>query len=74
MLAAVADWARSREIPCWVSLEEVFGCGIGICAGCAIPAIKSHGGEYGRVLWACGVGPVVAAEDVDWERWRELWG
>jgi len=74
MLAAVADWARSREIPCWVSLEEVFGCGIGICAGCAIPAIKSHGGEYGRFLWACREGPVVAAEDVDWERWRELWG
>lgn len=73
MLAAVADWARERGAECWVSLEEVFGCGIGICAGCAIPSTTAVGGEYGRFLWACREGPVVAAEDVDWERWKALW-
>ena len=73
MLAAVAEWARAHDTECWVSLEEVFGCGIGICAGCAIPATTAAGGEYGRFLWACREGPVVAASDVDWERWRSLW-
>jgi dihydroorotate dehydrogenase electron transfer subunit len=73
MLAAVAAWAAARRIECWVSLEEVFGCGIGICAGCAIPSMTSSGGEYGRFLWACREGPVVPAGDVDWERWKALW-
>ena len=37
MLAALASWVEGRDLPCEVSLETQFGCGTGICAGCAVP-------------------------------------
>lgn len=66
MLAAVARWAAAREIPCWVSVEAVFGCGTGLCGGCALPAAGDPG-----FLWACQQGPVLPADWVDWERWAQ---
>jgi len=58
MMAAVAKVARRRQIPCWVSLEERMGCGIGICRGCAHP--DASGG------WRCICvdGPVYRAEEI----------
>jgi dihydroorotate dehydrogenase electron transfer subunit len=69
MLAAVARWSRGRGYPCWVSLEEIFGCSLGLCGGCAVPA-RGGAGAYERYLWACRDGPVVPAERVDWEAWE----
>ena len=63
MLHAVAAWARSRGRRCWVSVESIFGCGVGLCGGCAVPA---RGGGF---RWACRDGPVIDAEELDWERW-----
>jgi dihydroorotate dehydrogenase electron transfer subunit len=37
MLAALSRWAGARGFACQVSLETSFGCGFGICAGCAVP-------------------------------------
>ena len=37
MLEAVEDLARARDLPCWLSLETMMGCGVGICNGCPIP-------------------------------------
>lgn len=71
MLEAVADWARQRSWPCWVSVEEVFGCSVGLCGGCAIPAL-APAGPYERFLWACREGAVVAAERIDWDAWRAM--
>lgn len=68
MLAAVARWSQQRGFECWVSVESVFGCGIGICGGCAVPAC-SGGDAYERFLWACRDGPVVPAQRIDWEAW-----
>ncbi len=66
MLAALARWAAERAIDCWVSVEETFGCGTGLCGGCALPAT----GDDPRYLWACRDGPVLRAAQIAWRAWR----
>ncbi len=58
MMAAVARLAGANELPCWVSLEERMGCGIGICRGC------SHGDAAGGLRCICIDGPVYPAEEI----------
>jgi dihydroorotate dehydrogenase electron transfer subunit len=53
MLRAVARAARERKIPCWVSLERVMKCGIGVCGSC-------HCGDK----LVCADGPVFPGEVV----------
>ncbi|MFH1143851.1 MAG: hypothetical protein V1774_04835 [Candidatus Eisenbacteria bacterium] len=65
MLAAVARWAAAGGIPCLVSVETLFGCGTGLCGGCALPTAGAGG-----YLWACRDGPVLAAGRIDWEAWE----
>jgi len=36
MLRAASTWAEKRDLTCWVSLEELMGCGVGICNGCVV--------------------------------------
>jgi dihydroorotate dehydrogenase electron transfer subunit len=60
MLAAVSRIAAEHSIPCYVSMEERMGCGLGACMGCSVP-MKSGG--YKR---ACKEGPVFDARDVEW--------
>jgi dihydroorotate dehydrogenase electron transfer subunit len=62
MLKAVTKLAAEHGAPCQVSLEAPMACGIGVCLGCAIPAM---GGGY---LRACQEGPVMDAARVDWDR------
>ena len=69
LLAAVAQEAHERAWPCWVAVEEIFGCGLGLCGSCAIPALGG-GDEYGRFIWACREGPVLASERIDWAAWQ----
>jgi dihydroorotate dehydrogenase electron transfer subunit len=69
MLAALAEWARSHDADCWVSIEETFGCGLGTCGGCAVPAAHPPG-EY---LWACRDGAVVRADALDWAAWARAY-
>ena len=47
MLVAVARRCAALGLPCWVSLERVMKCGLGICGAC-------HCGEY----LVCADGPV----------------
>lgn len=70
MLDAVAAHAARRGWPCFVSIEALFGCGVGICGGCAVPA-RGGEGAYDRYLWACRSGPVVRADQIDWAAWRQ---
>ena len=58
MLWAVARIARSRALPCFISVEEQMACGIGVCLGCAVPA-RSRPFRY-----VCKDGPVFDAADV----------
>ena len=62
LLAAVARLAEARGLDAQVSLEGVYGCGVGLCRGCAVPLR-----EESRYLMQCIEGPVVAARRIDWE-------
>jgi len=58
MMTAVAQVARAYHIPCWASLEERMGCGIGVCRGCA------HRDATGGWRCICVDGPVYNAADI----------
>lgn len=59
MLKSVAAAAAEYGVPCFVSMEERMGCGLGACLVCAC----SVGGHYRHV---CKDGPVFDAKEVDW--------
>lgn len=63
LLRAAAVMAAQRGWNCEVSVEERMGCGYGVCRGCVVPRPAAAG------WWtACQDGPILAADDVDWER------
>jgi dihydroorotate dehydrogenase electron transfer subunit len=65
MLEAVADLARERELDCWLSLETLMGCGVGICNGCPVPT-RPEGpmGDWPNAK-CCVEGPVFEARAID---------
>ena len=65
MLQATADLAVKRGLPCWLSLETLMGCGVGICNGCPIPT-RADGplGEWPNAK-CCVEGPVFEARSID---------
>ena len=58
MLRALKAVVEEENIPCYVSLEERMGCGIGACLVCVCNLTN---GERARV---CKDGPVFNAKDV----------
>ena len=64
MMEAVAKVAERRGLSCWLSLETMMGCGVGICNGCAVTT-KPDGplGEW-PVAKCCVDGPVFAADAI----------
>lgn len=58
MLVAVERLARAQGLECWLSLETLMGCGVGICNGC--PVATRPEGPFGS--WpnakCCVEGPV----------------
>lgn len=58
MLRALKEAVRGKNIPCYVSLEERMGCGIGACLVCVC---EKTNGERARV---CKDGPVFGIEEV----------
>ena len=63
MMQRVAAIAEARGIPCFVSMEERMGCGVGACVGCVCKTKENGEIKHTRV---CLNGPVFAAEEVDW--------
>lgn len=61
MLKASARLADRLGLPCQVSLEEFMACGVGGCAGCAVPVQTPEGPAMKRV---CVDGPVFDAAAV----------
>jgi dihydroorotate dehydrogenase electron transfer subunit len=53
MLVALAERCKAAKLPCWVSLEAVMKCGLGVCGNC-------HCGD--RLV--CADGPVFDAADL----------
>lgn len=64
MLRAIKELAIQKNIPCFVSLEEKMGCGIGVCLGCAVKKVQENTEniEYTHV---CKQGPVFDATKVE---------
>lgn len=62
MMATVAAMCAAARVPCWASLEQWMGCGVGACLGCVVPAAGDQG-----FLRVCKDGPVFAAEQLAWE-------
>lgn len=60
MLEAISKVSSGKKIECEVSMEEYFGCGIGMCMGCVLKT------KSGRKL-ICKDGPVFKAEEIIWE-------
>ena len=67
MLRAVSKICSRAGIECQVSVETVFACGFGVCRGCVVPSTV----EESPNLMACSDGPVLRAEDIDWEHFSE---
>lgn len=61
MLRAAARLAREFGLPCQVAVEERMACGVGGCAGCALPVRTAAGPAMRR---ACVDGPVFDAREV----------
>ena len=64
MMHAVAGIALVRNIPCFVSMEERMGCGIGACLCCTC-ATKAGDGSVQNTR-VCLNGPVFNAAEVEW--------
>ncbi|MBR5304685.1 MAG: hypothetical protein IKU37_07665 [Candidatus Gastranaerophilales bacterium] len=64
VLKKIAQIAADMKIKCYVAMERVMACSIGVCRGCVIRLHK--GGEivYGSV---CQDGPVFKGSEVVWE-------
>lgn len=60
MMAAVAELAEARDVPCEVSVETPMACGYGVCLGCPMPA------RAGGYVYACTEGPCIDARRIDW--------
>ena len=64
MMEAVAHVAEAAGSPCWVSLETLMGCGVGICNGCPVPTREE--GPMGK--WpnakCCVEGPVFSTKAI----------
>lgn len=64
MLEAVEQHARERKLECWLSLETLMGCGVGICNGCPVPT-RPEGPLGGWSNAKCCVeGPVFSTDAV----------
>lgn len=74
MLVAVERLARAKGLACWLSLETLMGCGVGICNGC--PVSTRPEGPLGS--WpnakCCVEGPVFAADAITLEQPGEQHG
>lgn len=67
MLRAVSDLALEKDLPCWLSLETLMGCGVGICNGCPIPTrVEGPRGAWPNAK-CCVEGPVFEAREIDLE-------
>jgi len=64
MLEAAQRFADERGLECWLSLETLMGCGVGICNACPVPT-KPDGprGAWPNVK-CCVEGPVFKTDEI----------
>jgi dihydroorotate dehydrogenase electron transfer subunit len=59
MMKAIASWCKTTGAECEVSLENLMGCGIGVCLCCVVDTVRGH-------LCTCTDGPVFNIKDLKW--------
>lgn len=57
MLARVKAIAEQHGVPAYLSMEEMMGCGVGLCIGCPIAAVPKEDGQNFYYL-CCKDGPI----------------
>jgi dihydroorotate dehydrogenase electron transfer subunit len=60
MMRAVARYANSNNIDCYLSLENTMACGIGACLCCVTATVEGH-------KCICTEGPVFHINDLKWQ-------
>jgi dihydroorotate dehydrogenase electron transfer subunit len=69
MLAAVSRVAAERGVPVEVAVEELMGCGIGICMSCVAPVWNEDATQVVNVR-TCVEGPVFDGTRVAWKAYE----
>ncbi len=64
MLRAVKEYAKEREILCYLSLEEKMACGIGACLSCVCASTKTDEHTKVKNKRVCREGPVFEADEI----------
>ena len=64
MLKALAAFAKEKEIPLWVSMEERMACGVGTCLGCVCKTTEPDPHYHVNYKRVCKDGPVFKAEEL----------
>jgi len=59
MMRAVAKYSKENDIYCEVSLENLMGCGIGVCLCCVVETVRGN-------ICTCTDGPVFNINDLKW--------
>jgi len=62
MLEAVANFAKSYQLNCQVSLEEHMACAVGGCAGCVVPYKENN--KASTMKRVCVDGPIFNSENI----------
>ena len=65
MMRAVAGLGAAHDVPTFVSLEQVMGCGMGGCYSCVVPVGDATAPHFVR---SCLEGPVFDATRLVWDR------
>lgn len=66
MLSVVSDMANKMEVPCYLAVERIYGCGTGICLGCIIDSsLKCYTETGEKYMLACRQGPVFDSSNIN---------
>lgn len=64
MLKAIKEYAKEKQIPAYLSLEERMACGVGACLGCVCKTTKEDHHSHVNNARICTEGPVFLADDI----------
>lgn len=65
MLRGVKEFAREKNIPAQISMEERMACGIGACLACVCQSREIDGHSHVNNKRVCKDGPVFDAEEIE---------
>ena len=65
MLRALCAYAKEKQIPCWISMEERMACGVGACLGCVCKSTEVDGHSHVHNKRVCKDGPVFLSTEVE---------